>query len=76
MHTAIGLDNIRHLAHLERVRSFLKWLLHHAALEPTKVTAIAVRRAVRILGREFAKLFGIAIDLYLVLAQELDRLLL
>lgn len=74
MHTAIGVDDIGYLAYVERVRRLLKRLLHHSTLEPAKVTAVAMWGVVGVGRRELCELVRVAVDLRLVLAQQLDRL--
>ena len=76
MHTAIRLDDVGHLTHLEGVCCVFERLLHHPAAEVPQVTPIGVRGAIRMLRREFTKLLGISIDFGYVLAQDLSRLLL
>jgi hypothetical protein len=76
VHTAVRLDDVADLAYVEAVCRALERLLHLSGPEPAEVAGLLVRRAVRVLLRKRAERVRAPVDLRLVTAQDLDRLLL
>ena len=63
--------DITHLAHGETVRGILERLLHLTTLEPSEISTMRMRTAVRVFLRQLGECLRRAIDLGLILAQDL-----
>jgi hypothetical protein len=74
--TAIGIHDIAHLVHSQTERNVLEWLLHLTTLEPSEISTMRMRTAIRVFLRMVGEFLWRSVDLCLMLAQELDGLLL
>jgi hypothetical protein len=74
--TAIGAHDIAHLVHSQTERNVLERLLHLTALEPSEISTMRMRAAIRVLLRQVGEFLRQSVDLSLILAQELYGLLL